>query len=436
MVFSSHASNSRDDKRDFQAECLLPTSPLKISRLVTTGISTIRLVPEIRADGAVLPAAVGQDDFGFLFSNLAQEGQVILAGQLEKHCGFTRSADRAGEKDLDNPWSSLYIYFKGVINKVDKACPPNTGGLATAIANGSMPQLVYQLQAAGQLTSEVTPAFIKTLYDLTKREQGKKSSPLQPVGNAILMQGFVLQENNVWNPQPERAIISIGSGGRDSLVSCLTNCIKLSGKDPFALDQGYTLKVSGKASGDGVARFFVELGDPIPLPPEWAAAAAWVPWEKCLKLLTYDENVRAIVRAYGAGLVSQHPRLREDMVRLGIAIPAALPTAPAMGQPAVQQVAPASFGPVGQLPTGPVQPPAAFGAPPTAATAARPVAPTVTSFGTPPTAAPVAANFVAPTAATPVPGAPPVVPLGAPAATKTPAELMAAYQALVNPTKV
>ncbi len=337
----------------------------------------IRIIPQTDQAGNPVPMVVGQDEHGYLFSNLHVEPMVFGAGMQNKYTGSVIPSDIPGMPELDRPFQGLFVTVKGRVNKQNLA-PHEIGP-------------VMQLLQKGQ----------------------NSPAALASVGNSLIVQCAVLQlDDKPCSPPTEKVGMILSSSALKSLNQVLSQAAKMN-LDLFHPTTGYTIEISGiPGENGGPYNFVCGLGQPMPV-PEAVWKNKFIPWNQIIKRHSYDDLVRKMESCYGAAVVAMRGSFKEALTRLGFSIPAlgfnpqqapaGLPAAPA-GYPAQP--------PVGQ-PVG--QPPVGWGTP-IATAQPTPVVQPVQQSSAPAVSWGVPAAPVAPTA-----------PLGwgAPAATTAPVQTTA-----------
>lgn len=287
MSGTSLTDTRQTGERNFNQDVFV-SNTLTAVRIATKGKSTVRIYPELDAEGNPVPMLTSVDPL--MFSAIHREFISLGQGIQTKYTGSIVPSDRLSMGD-DNreepnlPFLGLYIAIKGQLNKLQRGEVGSTDLMRASTLIGSAKDSV---------------------------------APMGRVAKCALLQGTVFQENGQSFAQPKDSCgIILTTAAISALATCLTEAA-LAGIDVFHPTQGYMLEFVGVPSPDNKpAGYKVSLGTQLAFPEGYPHR--FRPWDSVIKRLPYDELIRKMVSSYGADIVSLRRGFAEDIERLGLA---------------------------------------------------------------------------------------------------------------------
>jgi len=307
MTVLNTSSSANNENKGFFSHMVDPAK-LNAVRPKTKGVTEVRFIPEVHADGSIMPAVMGTSPEGDLdVSNAVSHMISINAGTTaQKFTGIVDPSDiNPPPKDSSLPFAGLWIRAKSAIK------PPKLALLSLQMRED-----------------------IRTM--LEKNERGV--TPLPRPERVVFMQCVVLVENDKTLPKPAvKQVVALSV----SAVAALNKLIREQqalGIDVFSPDKGVTIKFSGvpanKEEGRMTATFVTGVGRALPL-KEDICRRLWVPWQSGLRRYTMVQLMESSVASYGRPLIEYlFPTEVEQYLLPAGAAPAAAAPAPAASRPA------------------------------------------------------------------------------------------------------
>lgn len=306
VLNTSSSANSGENKSFFSH--MVDPAKLNAIRPKTKGVTEVRFIPEVNADGSIMPAVMGTSPEGDLdVSNAISYMVAINAGTTaQKFTGIVDPSDiNPPPKDSSLPFAGLWIRAKSALK------PPKLALLSL------------------QMREDIRMM-------LEKNERGV--TPLPRPERVVFMQCVVLVENDKTLPKPAvKQVVALSV----SAVAALNKLIREQqalGIDVFSPDKGVTIKFSGvpasKEEGRMTPTFVTSVGRALPL-KEDICRRLWVPWQSGLRRYTMAQLMESSVASYGRPLMEYlFPTEVEQYLLPAGAAPAAAAPAPAASRPA------------------------------------------------------------------------------------------------------
>jgi hypothetical protein len=236
--------------------------------------TVIRPYPQLAEDGSAVPMVIGMTEDGPDFSGICIENVVIGSGTTSsKFTGLCKCIDRPELKAFDQPAAGAYIRLKSSLDK-------------------------NKLQPGDHAVVE--PAFRETPSPTNPKMKNKAISNGR---DALFIQGAILVHRNQDLGEkyiPNGALICTGS--LFNAIGTALSEAHAQGIDVFAPTGGYTLIVESLPADPKVGRqtsiFTVRLGDQMDLADDHLAKYV-KPWEDALNYMTYDDQLKKMVAAFG-----------------------------------------------------------------------------------------------------------------------------------------
>ena len=261
--------NEKNKNKNFYQSCLDETKLLACRPSAGQGITELRLIPEVDADGRIRPMVNSTTPTGLDFSNFRIEPVTIYSGMETKFSGIARSSDRLNEDNAAMVFPGLFIRLRGRQKKKD------------------------------------VPAHLVGLVDAALEAiDGKKNkAKLQPTPDMALCQAIVTRYNDKVPPKPMvKQGVFLTTTGADTIADVLKEG-HLRGDDLFAPGTGRKIILTPEEDRRSKIVFYsATLGDVFPL-SEAQCRKLWVPWDQALKLHTFDEMLQQAIICFGHELV-------------------------------------------------------------------------------------------------------------------------------------
>jgi len=245
----------------------LLTNKLQACRPKTgTGSTIIRIIPEPSPDGGFYPMVKSRVAGGYDFSALVVHGLAMYWGLSDK---FSFISQPLGMPDL---------------------------------ANVHQPVCGTFIRAKHRMKTGAVPAGLSEIYNKVFAKPAESSEPLSQCKEHVILQAVVLQQNGqkFEEPKPFQAVFLIPSAVQS--INDLLAQAHEDGKDVFDPDKGYLVELSTLPKSPKEGRMMdlmrCNLLDQMALPAE-DCQKLWVPWDQGLKLISYEEQFRLLVRAFG-----------------------------------------------------------------------------------------------------------------------------------------
>lgn len=243
----------------------------------------VRIIPEVSADGSILPMVLGGAGEDIDVSALKTEVLTSYAGMEDKYTGWGQCSDRPGQDTIEMPFPRTFI----ILQNRDKN---------------------------NKLSDSMALRFAR----MRRRVEGK-SEPLPRPEDVALVQCVVLKhDGRVLEKPAVRQVLVLSKMAKQALNKCLA-AAHARGVDVFSPENGMCVHFSSTMmEDDGVTlrripHQLVSLGQPMPLRSE-QCKQLWIPWETCLVRDTYDHQVRKLVAAFGQEVAREV--LADDVERL------------------------------------------------------------------------------------------------------------------------
>lgn len=248
-------------------------SRLNVIRPVTKHITEVRFIPEIHADGSILPASLGVSPSGEpLISNLEIFNVTVAAGETNKFTGITDPGDTQLAGDVDNAFAGTWIRLKKRLKTPDQI-------------EANLFRRISKLMAADNQGHSIVPRPVRFAF----------------------MQCVVLVDRDKVLPKPGIKQLIAMSPSAVTALSSLFKKLFSEGVDPFSPDNGVTIKFFGippdPTAGRNVASFACEVGRPLPMKAD-ICRKLWVPWEKAFRRYTQAELIEQATKCYGYDIMS------------------------------------------------------------------------------------------------------------------------------------
>ena len=307
MTVLNTSSSANGENKSFFSH-MVDSAKLNVIRPKTKGVTEVRFIPEIHADGSIMPAVMGTSPEGDLdVSNAISYMVAINAGTTaQKFTGIVDPSDiNPPPKDSSLPFAGLWIRAKSALK------PPKLALLSL------------------QMREDIRMM-------LEKNERGV--TPLPRPERVVFMQCVVLVENDKTLPKPAvKQVVALSV----SAVAALNKLIREQqalGIDVFSPDKGVTIKFSGvpasKEEGRMTPTFVTSVGRALPL-KEDICRRLWVPWQSGLRRYTMAQLMESSVASYGRPLIEYlFPTEVEQYLLPAGAAPVAAAPAPAAARPA------------------------------------------------------------------------------------------------------
>lgn len=230
------------------------------------GETIIRIIPQVSADGDILPMVNQITPNGPDFSNIQLEQMTIHQGLHARYSGLGRSLDNE-----DDPVDMLY---PGMFIRLRKRMKDH------------------------KVPAELMPLVDQLFEGEDKRDHALRSPPVMG-----LAQCAVYKFNNEELAEPRtRQVCFLTVTAVEALNELLTECHQ-EGIDAFAPSTGRLIKlVPEKQRGSNMVFFGVELGEEEPL-DEDTCRELWVPWENGLIVRPRRDHYQAACRGFSKALV-------------------------------------------------------------------------------------------------------------------------------------
>lgn len=312
-------SQSRNGASGPMAQHLLNETKLQAAqpKAVVGKVTIFRPIPEVAADGSILPMVRSITPSGFDFSNVRVESAIIGACNLERNKYATlmgQSSDAQEEKSVHQIFPGLFIRLRK--QQKDNKLPDN---VFKAVTN-----LLARTDQKGSCIPSTT-------------EYG--------FHQVILLQ---LNGETFDKPRPRQCLI-LTSAAITALNALYTECAQRN-IDIFDPEAGYTVKLTpqpGTAANPKITSYVAELGDQVALTQQ-ACREMWAPWDVSFKRMTQAQMLQQAVSLYGEDVVltafPEHQSIIDSFSNPKQAAPAPAPApAPVAQKPAQQRTAPVAM---------------------------------------------------------------------------------------------
>lgn len=278
----------------------------------------VRVIPEVAADGSILPMVVGGGGDDLDYSSLTTETLNMYMGVTNKYTGWGQCSDVPNQREVDMIFPGLFIRAKGRSSK-------------------------------GELPDSEFLKFSKWI----QRAQGKGEALSRPQSVALLQCVVLKYDGQVMAKPAVRQVLILSKMAKAALNRTL-QAAHAAGRDLFHPATGCQLVFDSVApdpnSENPIPTLTCSEGPVMPI-SEADIRQLWAPWETSIRRNTLEEHVKLAVRCYDRAFVetlfpeevSQFlPPVQQQQVPQQAA-PLAVQQAPAQQatqQPAAQQQLP------------------------------------------------------------------------------------------------
>lgn len=286
MAVINRMNDKQEGDKNFFNACVHEEYANAARPSTNKGVTIIRPIPEIAEDGSIRPMLNSMTPSGPDFSNFRIEPVTINAGIDSRFSGIARSSDRREDDHVNMVFPGLFIRLRG-------------------------------RQKKNQL-----PSHIKERVDAIL--DGGMEAQLRPTPDMALLQALVIQFNDEkLDKVKTKQVVFLTTTAAESVSEVLLEANKRD-LDIFSPEEGRAIILTPEEQkmNRKIKIFNAELGDKIPLPAQ-KCKELWVPWDKALKIRTFDEQLRAAVACFGRSIVEfAFPDDYERVFGQGAATPA------------------------------------------------------------------------------------------------------------------